>query len=276
MEFQRKPFLLFPEKNQGPLPLSLIQAAIRGALSWCTRVCKTAIGNIKTLFIKTSNTKQPPIIFLLGPPGAGKGTQVSLLKESFPELSFISYGDLVRREDRIPGSFVSSLPRRGGGSKSPILPPTAAVHILRQEIFPCNQEYNNNKSSNAGDSKSKNCDKMIWLIDGFPRTGKHVEAWIRGGMFHAQCVIYLCCPIHLSIDRVLARASTSGRPDDANFDLVRERVERNVSERDAMFVALLDHGMPFVKVDGTQDVETVRRVIYDTVMDALNTWNQSK
>jgi len=129
------------------------------------------------------------------------------------------------------------------------VPPEAAVHILYQAIF-----------------NSNGIGQKLWLIDGFPRTKKHVEAWVKGRMPLAQCVIYLTCPEDVLIQRILSRASTSGRPDDAVPDLVKERVERNISERDAMLSALVEHDMPFVKIDGTQDVETVRRTMLDTFM----------
>jgi adenylate kinase family enzyme len=151
---------------------------------------------------------------------------------------------------------VSSLLRRGGGSNSPVVPPEAAVFILRQAIF----------HHNDGPPRRE---QEIWLIDGFPRNKKHVEAWIRGQMPLAQCVIYLTCPKDVLIQRILSRASTSGRPDDAVPDLVRERVERNVSERDAMLSALVEHGMAVLKIDGTQDVETVRQVVLDNFMVSL-------
>ncbi|KAI1654637.1 hypothetical protein F4813DRAFT_369702 [Daldinia decipiens] len=50
---------------------------------------------------------QPLIIFILGAPGTGKGTHSKFLNTTFSSLTHLSYGDLIRYEDRIPGSWTA-------------------------------------------------------------------------------------------------------------------------------------------------------------------------
>ncbi|KAF2964504.1 hypothetical protein GQX73_g9075 [Xylaria multiplex] len=196
---------------------------------------------------------KPLIIFILGSPGAGKGTQSLLLRAAFPQLIHLSYGDLVRSEDRIPGSWVSSLPRRSG-STSPVVPPDAAVQLIRQTI-------------DAGVKRGQ----LMWLVDGFPRSEAHVKAW-TAQMSVAQCTLYFSCPRDILIQRVLSRAGTSGRPEDAVLNLVQERVDRSINERDTLLSALAKHGMRAVEIDATQEIEDIKRIVHTVFWGAVNAW----
>lgn len=199
---------------------------------------------------EASSPEEPLVVFLLGPPGAGKGTQSTLLKAAFPGpplLTHLSYGELIRHIDKIPGSWVSSFPRRKGGSSNPLLPADAAVKLLRETIVETGIRYHNQR---------------VWLVDGFPRDEKHVAAWTAAEMPPASCAIYLSCPPETLIRRVLSRGGTSsGRPDDAIPELVRERVERNNRESEALLVALAGAGVRVIRVDADRDVEVVRREV---------------
>ena len=185
------------------------------------------------------------IVFLLGPSGAGKGTQSAFLKTMVPGVTHLSYGDLVRYQDGILGSWVSSLPRRGSSSSSsPIVPADAAARLLGETII-------------AGAASHG---QRLWLLDGFPRTASHVTAWADADMPPARLALRLSCPRETLIRRVLRRAGeVTGRPADANPELVRERVERNEREADALVGALVDAGIPVVEVDANRDVEDVKR-----------------
>ena len=41
-------------------------------------------------------TRKPKVIFVMGGPGAGKGTQCAKLLKKYPELDSFSTGDLLR------------------------------------------------------------------------------------------------------------------------------------------------------------------------------------
>ncbi|RYP80603.1 hypothetical protein DL770_006151 [Monosporascus sp. CRB-9-2] len=200
---------------------------------------------------------EPMIIFILGPPGAGKGTQSASLKAAFPGLTHLSYGDLVRYQDSIPGSWVSSFPRRGNGSNSPLLPANVAVQLLGETI-------------EAGVERSQ----LAWLVDGFPRTEEHIAAWSAARMPPARCALYLSCPPETLVRRVLARSS--GRPDDAVPELVRERVERNVRESEALLKALADSGVSIIRVDADRDVEAVKGEVLAHAKQAINYRRESR
>ncbi|KAI1408208.1 P-loop containing nucleoside triphosphate hydrolase protein [Hypoxylon sp. FL1857] len=198
-----------------------------------------------------SRLLQPLIIFILGVPGVGKGTLSEFLNVSFPGLTHLSYGDLVRYQDRIPGSWVSSLPRRQGTS-SPLLPTHDAVKLLRKTIETGVLWYG----------------QMTWLVDGFPRREDHVIEWLKQ-MPQADRALYLFCPPDVSFNRIIGRASSSGRPDDVNPEIVRERVNRSYLESEPMLDALIKSGIRVVRVDANKDLDTVKREVFGYVQEAI-------
>ncbi|KAI1191526.1 P-loop containing nucleoside triphosphate hydrolase protein [Nemania serpens] len=219
-----------------------------------TAVRDATLNNTETAHLpKAVRAPEPLIIFILGPPGAGKGTQSTLLKATFPTLTHLSYGDLLRQEDRIPGSWVSTLPRRNG-STNPLVPAAAAAQLLRRTI-------------DVGVRRGQ----LTWLVDGFPRSEAHVEAWVAQ-MPAAQRALYLSCPRDTLVRRVLGRAATSGRPDDAVTGLVRDRVARSLREREALLSALAKHGMRATEIDATQSVADVERSVRAVYREAVSTW----
>ncbi|KAI0886119.1 P-loop containing nucleoside triphosphate hydrolase protein [Annulohypoxylon maeteangense] len=200
----------------------------------------------------TRQLPRPLIIFILGAPGVGKGTLSQSIWESEPGMTHLSYGDLVRYHDRIPGSWISSFPRREG-TDSPLLPAHGAVKLLRNTI-------------EAGVLQHG---QMTWLIDGFPRQKEHVAEWLAQ-MPPADSTLYLFCPVEISITRIMGRSETSGRPDDADSDKVRLRVQRTVAECEPMLDALEKSGMRVVRVDANRELKTVKAEVLRHVKVSIN------
>ncbi len=91
-----------------------------------------------------------PNIILLGPPGCGKGTQASLLKQKYNFLH-ISTGDLIRKEIEENSSLGRKL--REYFSKGLLVPDTLVNDILRNAI---DDLYYHTKKD--------------FILDGYPRT----------------------------------------------------------------------------------------------------------
>ncbi|RYP51071.1 hypothetical protein DL768_003515 [Monosporascus sp. mg162] len=239
---------------------SIFKTLLNHAGEWATRIQPQAglkgTGDDAQSY-PTAEVPEPLIIFILGAPGAGKGTQSASLKAAFPGVTHLSYGDLVRYHDSIPGSWVSSFPRRGNGSSNPLLPADAAVQLLGETI-------------EAGVGRGQ----LAWLVDGFPRTEEHVAAWSAARMPPARCAVHLCCPPETLVRRVLARSSS--RPDDAAPELVRERVERNLRESETLLKALAESGVSLFRVDADRDVEAVKGEVLAHAKEAINDWRESR
>ncbi|KAI1473655.1 hypothetical protein K445DRAFT_359942 [Daldinia sp. EC12] len=88
-------------------------------------------------------------------------------------------------------------------------------------------------------------------------------------MPQACCVFYLSCPPEVSLARVLGRASTSGRPEDGDENVARERIARAIAEGEAMLIALEESGMKITRVDANRDPEIIQEEIIEEIKVSL-------
>ncbi|KAL0217378.1 hypothetical protein RCL1_007959 [Eukaryota sp. TZLM3-RCL] len=141
---------------------------------------------------------RPRVVFLLGGPGAGKGTQSALLQQ---RLGFvhISAGDLLRREVQSGsehGAMIDHMIKEGL-----IVPHEITVNLLKREIDLAPEK--------------------TYLIDGFPRAIDQLEAFEKVVGDFDVCLA-LDCPEEVLRERLLARGRTSGRVDD-NVESIMKR-----------------------------------------------------
>lgn len=158
--------------------------------------------NLKDIYeLKTKNMKN---IVLFGPPGAGKGTQATLLKEQY-NLIHISTGDVFRyniKNNTELGNLAKSYMDEGN-----LVPDSVTIDMLKDEV-------------------NKHKAPIGFIFDGFPRTKCQAEALDEflakkgekiNGMFALEV------PENELVSRILERGKTSGRPDDQNEDKIRIR-----------------------------------------------------
>ena len=97
----------------------------------------------------------PKVIFVMGGPGAGKGTQCAKLLTNYPELDSFSTGDLLRAKVKEDSEEARKLKAS-----------MAAGELVSSEtVCGLMEEYMN---------KSK---KKIFLADGFPRNQENLDVW---------------------------------------------------------------------------------------------------
>jgi UMP-CMP kinase len=152
----------------------------------------------------TTTTSLPNVIFVLGGPGAGKGTQCSRMVENFGHVH-LSAGDLLRAERARPGSKVGE---------------QIEEHIRKGSIVPV--EITCSLIENA----MKESGKSTFLIDGFPRNQDNLDGWRKqmGDKTKVQAVLFFQCPEQVCVERCLERGKTSGRSDD-NVESLSKRIK---------------------------------------------------
>uniref|UniRef100_A0A1B0BEW0 UMP-CMP kinase n=1 Tax=Glossina palpalis gambiensis TaxID=67801 RepID=A0A1B0BEW0_9MUSC len=149
--------------------------------------------------------EKPKVIFVLGGPGAGKGTQCSKIVERF-KFEHLSAGDLLRAERAREGSEYGAL---------------IDEYIRNGKIVPV--EVTCSLLENAMKKSANN----RFLVDGFPRNQDNLDGWNRqmSDKVDFQFVLFFDCPEDVCVARCLTRGqSGSGRLDD-NIESLKKRIE---------------------------------------------------
>lgn len=147
---------------------------------------------------------KPQIIFVLGGPGAGKGTQCAKIVHDYGFVH-LSAGDLLR-EERTSGGETGQL-IENYIKEGKIVPVQITVDLLRRAMsLHCLKGSNN------------------FLIDGFPRNEDNLKGWQNEMKeeVDVKFVLFFDCPESVMEGRLLERGKTSGRTDD-NADSIRKR-----------------------------------------------------
>ncbi|KAI4868587.1 uridylate kinase [Hypoxylon rubiginosum] len=170
------------------------------------------------------------VLFVLGGPGAGKGTQCERLVARYG-FSHLSAGDLLRAEQNRPDSEFGDLIRhhiRNGL----IVPMEVTIALLEAAM----RQVLDSSSSKKGK----------FLIDGFPRKLDQAVKF-EEAVVPARFVLFFDCPEDEMERRLLQRGQTSGREDD-NAESIRKRF-RTFVETSMPVVDYFEKQGRVVKVD---------------------------
>lgn len=178
-------------------------------------------------------------LFLLGPPGAGKGTQASLLSDSL-KVPHISTGDLFR--DNISRGTDLGKEAQEYMDAGKLVPTSVTANMVRDRL----------SQSDAADG---------FLLDGFPRTieqAELLEEMLKESGHSLDAVINYVVSEDVVVERMLAR----GRNDD-NEETIRTRLQ---VYRDQT-APLIDH---YADILLNIDAEGTVEDISTTTLDALD------
>jgi UMP-CMP kinase len=163
----------------------------------------------------SSSTLKPRVIFVLGGPGAGKGTQCAKLVKEY-DFVHLSAGDLLR-EDRAAGGEVAEM-IQSYINEGKIVPVKVTVQLIKKAM------------EKSGATK--------FLVDGFPRNYENLNGWteVMGDSAIVDGVLQYDVAEETLTSRLLKRGETSGRSDD-NIESIIKRL-RTYNEST---VAVIDH-----------------------------------
>lgn len=145
-------------------------------------------------------------IILFGPPGAGKGTQAEVLKDSY-NLVHISTGDVFRYN--IKNETDLGLSAKSYMDKGQLVPDEVTIKMLKAEV-------EKNEGANG------------FIFDGFPRTeaqAKALDKLLNSKNTQINGMVALEVDDEVLVKRLLERGKTSGRPDDADDSIIRNRIK---------------------------------------------------
>jgi adenylate kinase len=202
-------------------------------------------------------------IVLLGPPGAGKGTQAQIIAEKY-ELVHVSSGDLFRenlKNETDLGKLAQTFMNRGE-----LVPDDVTIAMVRDRL------------------SRPDCRNGA-LLDGFPRTPAQAEALSRmlqelGGA--VNLVPYICVPEEILVERLGGRwtcranghvfhekfnppavagicdedGSELYQRDDDKPETVKNRIKVYQEQTAPLITYYQEKGL-LVEVDGTKPIEAV-------------------
>ena len=181
-------------------------------------------------------------VILIGPPGAGKGTQAGVLETTFG-LKQLSTGNMLRAEIAAGselGNRVKSVMDAGALVSDDIV-----IDIIKHRMA------------------QPDCAKGV-IFDGFPRTvaqAQALDAMLAAAGFPLTAVIQIVVDETKLIDRITARAAQSDekRPDD-DPEVLKKRLAAYHDQTAPIIPYYTDRGM-IKQVDGMQPIEAVSAAI---------------
>ncbi len=181
---------------------------------------------------------------MMGPPGAGKGTQAQFIAEHF-DIPAISTGDIFRANVSHGTDLGVQAQRYMDAGE--YVPDEVTNEMVRNRIQESDADHG-------------------FLLDGYPRTLAQVEeldAMIVSTGHSLDAVVVLTVDQDEVVERLLQRAETDGRADDT-AEVIRRRQEIYAEETAPLIEVYRGRGL-IIEVDGLGAVEDVTKRVFDAL-----------
>lgn len=197
--------------------------------------------------VPTQNTMLNLVLF--GPPGAGKGTQSERLIEKYG-LVHLSTGDIFRAN--IKGETELGKLAKSYMDKGSLVPDEVTINMLRSEVM-------------------KHESPKGFIFDGFPRTTAQAVA-LDDFLSSLQTSITLMLALDVEEnelrERLMKRAESSGRPDDADPAIIQNRINVYKNET-APVKEFYEAQQKFASINGIGSIDEISDRLYKAI-DELN------
>ncbi|MGD1804500.1 adenylate kinase [Dapis sp. BLCC M126] len=196
-------------------------------------------------------------LVFLGPPGAGKGTQASLIAESY-QVPHISTGDILRTN--VAEKSLLGIQAKEYMDKGDLVPDRLILDMVQKRL--------ENPDAQNG-----------WILDGFPRTVTQAEEFVKkllststneneteigkAKSSNSFQVINLQVPDDILVARLLSR----GRQDD-NEETVKNRLQVYYQQTQPL-IEFYEARQQLITVDGNHSVDTVTNSLKQAVEKSI-------
>lgn len=179
-------------------------------------------------------------IVLFGPPGSGKGTQSKFLEDKF-KLKQLSTGDMFRynlKNQTDLGKLAQSYMDKGH-----LVPDEVTTNMLREEL----RKYNGFNG---------------YIFDGYPRTISQAASLDQILKEDLKNEVTVCLSLmvddEILIERLLNRGKESGRADDANEQIIRERITEYYQKTNEV-AAYYKAQKKYSEINGVGDIDGITK-----------------
>jgi adenylate kinase len=183
-------------------------------------------------------------LIIMGPPGAGKGTQAKFIAEHF-KIPAISTGDIFRAN--VSDGTELGLEAKRYMDSGEYVPDEVTNLMVRNRI-------------DEPDAVNG------FLLDGYPRTLAQVEeldGMIRFTGHQLDAVVCLTVDQDEIVGRLLQRAQVEGRADDTE-DVIRRRQEVFLEQTEPLIAVYKERGI-VVEIDGMGEVDQVTERVFQAL-----------
>jgi adenylate kinase len=181
-------------------------------------------------------------LLIVGPPGAGKGTQAALLSQLF-DVPTISTGDIFRAN--IAGETELGLQVKAIVDAGDYVPDSLTNQLVTDRL--------SEADADGG-----------FLLDGYPRTVdqvRYLEELLSARGHQLDAVVRLVADTEAVVERLRLRAVQLGRTDDTE-DAIRHRQDVYRRETEPLLAVFREKGL-LVEVDGLGAIDEVAGRILD-------------
>ncbi len=183
-------------------------------------------------------------LIIMGPPGAGKGTQAKYVAEHF-KIPAISTGDIFRAN--VTAGTALGIKAQHYMDAGDYVPDEVTNLMVRNRI-------------DEADADSG------FLLDGYPRTVAQVEeldGMIRFTGHSLDAALVLTVDADEIVQRLLQRAELEGRADDTE-DVIRRRQELYAEQTEPLIEVYRSRGI-LLELDGMGEIDDVTQRIFDAL-----------
>ena len=185
-------------------------------------------------------------IVLFGPPGSGKGTQAKFLEEKY-QTRQISTGDLFRynlKNETELGKLAQSFMDKGQ-----LVPDEVTTNMLVDHL--------DNNPNDFG-----------FIFDGYPRTTAQAQELdkILANKYNKEVTVTLALVVddEILVERLLERGKTSGRADDVDETIIRNRI-KEYYEKTAIVAEHFKAQNKWVEIDGVGSIDEITQKLFEAV-----------
>ena len=188
------------------------------------------------------------IIILLGPPGAGKGTQASFIKNEF-NITHISTGDMLR--EAVKNETALGLTAKEIMARGDYVPDNLLLEIINERV------------------SEKDCENGF-ILDGYPRNevqAKSLDIILNETNDSIDGIIQIDVDFSVLQKRIEGRAKDNNNEirEDDNLQVMKKRLQVYIDQTEPL-ISYYSNNKNFIVINGMNDISKVSEDIKNNLI----------